>query len=152
MICCMFFVFLRCLRFPLLLCMADCYALYKCITDKLPAIEKLEGRKNIFVIDTSYTWQDKSLTVVILNLMPLITTETDIVLRCTEYTSSGGISFMKIKSHTSKNTPTRTLFTLKTFYTDFDLNLRHERKYDGMIGELSPGAPVGTDGLQARLT
>ena len=41
---------------------------------------------------------------------------------------------MKIKSHTSKNTP---IEHMKTFYTDFD-QMRHE-KYDGMI---ITGAPV----------
>ena len=44
------------------------------------------------------------------------------------------ISFMKIKSHTSKNTPVE---HMQTFYTDFE-KMRGE-KYDGMI---ITGAPV----------
>ena len=102
------------------------------LPDKLPAIELLK-EENIFVIDTSRaTQQDiRPLRIVILNLMPLkITTETDLVRLLSNTPLQVEISFMKIKSHTSKNTP---IEHMKTFYTDFD-QMRHE-KYDGMIIE-----------------
>ena len=102
----------------------------------LPAIELLK-EENIFVIDNSRaTQQDiRPLRIVILNLMPLkITTETDLVRLLSNTPLQVEISFMKIKSHTSKNTP---IEHMKTFYTDFD-KMRGE-KYDGMI---ITGAPV----------
>ena len=79
------------------------------LPDKLPAIELLK-EENIFVIDTSRaTQQDiRPLRIVILNLMPLkITTETDLVRLLSNTPLQVEISFMKIKSHTSKNTPDR---------------------------------------------
>ena len=100
------------------------------LPDKLPAIELLK-EENIFVIDNSRaTQQDiRPLRIVILNLMPLkITTETDLVRLLSNTPLQVEISFMKIKSHTSKNTP---IEHMKTFYTDFD-KMRGE-KYDGMI-------------------
>ena len=106
------------------------------LPDKLPAIELLK-EENIFVIDTSRaTQQDiRPLRIVVLNLMPLkITTETDLVRLLSNTPLQVEISFMKIKSHTSKNTP---IEHMKTFYTDFD-QMRHQ-KYDGMI---ITGAPV----------
>lgn len=106
------------------------------LPDKLPAIELLK-EENIFVIDASRaTQQDiRPLRIVILNLMPLkITTETDLVRLLSNTPLQVEISFMKIKSHTSKNTPVE---HMKAFYTDFD-QMRHE-KYDGMI---VTGAPV----------
>ena len=106
------------------------------LPDKLPAIELLK-EENIFVIDASRaTQQDiRPLRIVILNLMPLkITTETDLVRLLSNTPLQVEISFMKIKSHTSKNTPVE---HMKAFYTDFD-QMRHE-KYDGMI---ITGAPV----------
>ena len=106
------------------------------LPDKLPAIELLK-EENIFVIDNSRaTQQDiRPLRIVILNLMPLkITTETDLVRLLSNTPLQVEISFMKIKSHTSKNTP---IEHMKTFYTDFD-KMRGE-KYDGMI---ITGAPV----------
>ena len=77
------------------------------LPDKLPAIELLK-EENIFVIDNSRaTRQDiRPLRIVILNLMPLkITTETDLVRLLSNTPLQVEISFMKIKSHTSKNTP-----------------------------------------------
>ena len=74
------------------------------LPDKLPAIELLK-EENIFVIDTSRaTQQDiRPLRIVILNLMPLkITTETDLVRLLSNTPLQVEISFMKIKSHTSK--------------------------------------------------
>ena len=106
------------------------------LPDKLPAIELLK-EENIFVIDNSRaTRQDiRPLRIVILNLMPLkITTETDLVRLLSNTPLQVEISFMKIKSHTSKNTP---IEHMKAFYTDFD-KMRDE-KYDGMI---ITGAPV----------
>ena len=108
------------------------------LPDKLPAIELLK-EENIFVIDTSRaTQQDiRPLRIVILNLMPLkITTETDLVRLLSNTPLQVEISFMKIKSHTSKNTP---IEHMQTFYTDFE-QMRNE-KYDGMI---ITGAPVET--------
>lgn len=106
------------------------------LPDRLPAIEILK-EENIFVIDNSRaTQQDiRPLRIVVLNLMPLkITTETDIVRLLSNTPLQLEISFMKIKSHTSKNTP---IEHMKTFYTDFD-EMRSE-KYDGLI---ITGAPV----------
>ena len=106
------------------------------LPDKLPAIELLK-KENIFVIDTSRaTRQDiRPLRIVILNLMPLkITTETDLIRLLSNTPLQVEISFMKIKSHTSKNTP---IEHMKAFYTDFE-KMRDE-KYDGMI---ITGAPV----------
>lgn len=106
------------------------------LPDRLPAIEILK-KENIFVIDTSRANQQdiRPLRIVILNLMPLkITTETDLVRLLSNTPLQVEISFMKIKSHTSKNTPVE---HMKAFYTDFEL-MRGE-KYDGMI---ITGAPV----------
>ena len=106
------------------------------LPDRLPAIELLK-EENIFVIDNSRaTQQDiRPLRIVILNLMPLkITTETDLVRLLSNTPLQVEISFMKIKNHTSKNTPVE---HMKAFYTDFD-KMRGE-KYDGMI---ITGAPV----------
>lgn len=106
------------------------------LPDRLPAIELLK-EENIFVIDNSRaTQQDiRPLRIVILNLMPLkITTETDLIRLLSNTPLQVEIQFMKIKSHTSKNTP---IEHMKAFYTDFDL-LKHE-KFDGMI---ITGAPV----------
>lgn len=106
------------------------------LPDKLPAIELLK-EENIFVIDNSRaTQQDiRPLKIVILNLMPLkITTETDLIRLLSNTPLQLEISFMKIKSHTSKNTPVE---HMKAFYEDFD-KMKHE-KYDGMI---VTGAPV----------
>lgn len=106
------------------------------LPDRLPAIELLK-EENIFVIDTSRaSRQDiRPLRIVILNLMPLkITTETDLVRLLSNTPLQLEISFMKIKSHTPKNTPVE---HMKAFYEDFEL-MRHE-KYDGMI---ITGAPV----------
>ena len=115
------------------------------LPDKLPAIELLK-EENIFVIDNSRaTQQDiRPLRIVILNLMPLkITTETDLVRLLSNTPLQVEISFMKIKSHTSKNTP---IEHMKTFYTDFD-KMRGE-KYDGMIITGAPVEQMDFDALQ----
>ncbi len=106
------------------------------LPDKLPAISLLE-KENIFVIDTSRaSKQDiRPLKIVILNLMPIkITTETDLIRLLSNSPLQIEISFMKLKSHTSKNTPVE---HMKAFYRDFEL-MRNE-KFDGMI---ITGAPV----------
>ena len=106
------------------------------LPDRLPAIELLK-QENIFVMDTTRaTGQDiRPLRLVILNLMPLkITTETDLVRLLSNTPLQVEISFMKIKSHTPKNTP---IEHMKAFYTDFEL--MRDEKYDGMI---ITGAPV----------
>ena len=106
------------------------------LPDKLPAIELLK-QENIFVIDHSRaTRQDiRPLRIVILNLMPLkITTETDLVRLLSNTPLQIEISFMKLRSHTPKNTPVE---HMKAFYKDFEL--MHEERFDGMI---VTGAPV----------
>ena len=106
------------------------------LPDRLPAIDLLK-EENIFVIDSSRaSSQDiRPLRIVILNLMPIkITTETDLIRVLSNSPLQLELSFMKIKSHTSKNTP---IEHMKAFYKDFEL-LKHE-KFDGMI---ITGAPV----------
>ena len=106
------------------------------LPDRLPAIDLLK-QENIFVIDTSRaTRQDiRPLRIAILNLMPLkITTETDLVRLLSNTPLQLEISFMKIRSHTPKNTPVE---HMKAFYRDF-ADMRGE-KFDGMI---ITGAPV----------
>ena len=77
------------------------------IPDKLPAIEILK-KENIFVMDnTRATNQDiRPLRIVVLNLMPIkITTETDLIRLLSNTPLQIEIDFMKLKSHTPKNTP-----------------------------------------------
>ena len=79
----------------------------------------------------------RPLRIVILNLMPLkITTETDLVRLLSNTPLQMDINFMKLKSHTPKNTP---IEHMMMFYRDFE-SMRNE-KYDGMI---ITGAPVET--------
>jgi len=106
------------------------------LPDKLPAIELLK-EENIFVLPVSRAaHQDiRPLRIVILNLMPLkITTETDLVRILSNSPLQLDISFMKVKAHTSKNTP---VAHMKAFYRDFE-KMREEH-FDGMI---ITGAPV----------
>jgi len=106
------------------------------LPDRLPAIELLK-QENIFVMDyTRAHMQDiRPLKIVILNLMPLkITTETDLVRLLSNTPLQLEISFMKLKSHTPKNTP---IEHMMMFYRSFE-EMRTE-KYDGMI---ITGAPV----------
>jgi len=106
------------------------------LPDRLPAINLLK-KENIFVMDTSRaTSQDiRPLRIVVLNLMPIkITTETDLVRVLSNTPLQLDLTLMKIKSHTSKNTPVE---HMRAFYKDFEL-LRHQ-KFDGMI---ITGAPV----------
>lgn len=77
----------------------------------------------------------RPLRIVVLNLMPLkITTETDLIRLLSNTPLQLEVSFMKLKSHTSKNTP---IEHMMMFYRDFE-QMRNE-KYDGMI---ITGAPV----------
>ena len=106
------------------------------LPDRLPAIELLK-HENIFVMDTTRAHhQDiRPLRIVILNLMPIkITTETDLIRLLSNTPLQIDVSFMKLKSHTPKNTP---IEHMMMFYRDF-ASMRDE-KFDGMI---ITGAPV----------
>lgn len=106
------------------------------LPDRLPAIDLLK-EENIFVLDEARaSHQDiRPLRIVILNLMPLkITTETDLVRILSNSPLQLEIHLMKVRAHTSKNTPVE---HMRAFYRDFEV-MRHE-KFDGMI---ITGAPV----------
>ena len=106
------------------------------LPDRLPAIDLLK-KENIFVMDTTRAkGQDiRPLRIAILNLMPIkITTETDFIRILSNSPLQVEIEFMKIKSHTSKNTP---IEHMMMFYRDFE-EMRKE-KYDGLI---VTGAPL----------
>ncbi len=108
------------------------------IPDKLPAIDILK-KENIFVMDSSraHTQDIRPLRIVILNLMPLkITTETDLIRLLSNTPLQLDITFMKLKSHTPKNTP---IEHMMMFYKDFEV--LQNMKFDGMI---ITGAPVET--------
>ena len=108
------------------------------LPDKLPAIELLK-HENIFVMDESraHSQEIRPLKICVLNLMPLkITTETDLVRLLSNTPLQLEVYFMKLKSHTPKNTP---IEHMMMFYKDF-----HElskQKFDGMI---VTGAPIET--------
>ena len=77
----------------------------------------------------------RPLRIVVLNLMPLkITTETDLIRLLSNSPLQLDIQFMKVKAHTSKNTPVE---HMQAFYHDFEKMA--DEKFDGMI---STGAPV----------
>lgn len=106
------------------------------LPDKLPAIEFLK-HENIFVLgDERANSQDiRPLRIVVLNLMPLkITTETDLIRLLSNSPLQLDIQFMKVKAHTSKNTPVE---HMQAFYRDFERMA--DEKFDGMI---VTGAPV----------
>lgn len=106
------------------------------LPDLLPAIELLK-EENIFVMDTTRanTQDIRPLRIAILNLMPIkITTETDFIRLLSNTPLQIQIEFMKIKSHTSKNTPVEHMMM---FYRDFE-EMKQE-KYDGLI---VTGAPL----------
>lgn len=106
------------------------------IPDKLPAIELLK-KENIFVIDASRasTQDIRPLNIAFLNLMPIkITTETDLIRVLSNSPLQVNLSFIKLKSHVSKNT---SIEHMKTFYTNF--NEIKKQKFDGFI---VTGAPV----------
>ncbi len=108
------------------------------LPDRLPAIDILK-HENIFVMANSraHAQDIRPLRIVILNLMPLkITTETDLIRLLSNTPLQIDVNFMKLKSHTSKNTPVEHMMM---FYRDFE-SMRNE-KFDGMI---ITGAPVET--------
>ena len=102
----------------------------------LPAIELLK-KEHIFVMDDLRASQQdiRPLKVVLLNLMPIkITTETDLVRVLTNSPLQVELDFLKLSTHTSKNTP---IEHLMAFYKEFDEIKKNN--YDGMI---ITGAPV----------
>ena len=108
------------------------------LPDRLPAIDILK-HENIFVMDNSraHAQDIRPLRIAILNLMPLkITTETDLIRLLSNTPLQLDINFMKLRSHTSKNTP---IEHMMMFYRDF-ADMRRET-FDGMI---ITGAPVET--------
>ena len=108
------------------------------LPDKLPAIELLK-HENIFVMDESraHSQEIRPLKIVVLNLMPLkITTETDLVRLLSNTPLQLEVYFMKLKSHTPKNTP---IEHMMMFYKDF--SELSKQKFDGMI---VTGAPIET--------
>ena len=115
------------------------------LPDKLPAIDILK-HENIFVMDESraHTQMIRPLKIVILNLMPLkVTTETDLIRLLSNTPLQIEINFMKLRSHTPKNTP---IEHMKMFYKDF--SVLSEQKWDGMI---VTGAPIEQMALVAHL-
>ena len=106
------------------------------LPNQIPAIDLLK-EENIFVMSSQRAQsQDiRPLKVLILNLMPLkITTETDLIRLLSNTPLQIEIDFLKLKSHTSKNTP---IEHLMAFYHSFDeISMQ---TYDGMI---VTGAPV----------
>ena len=106
------------------------------LPDRLPAIDILK-HENIFVMDETraHSQEIRPLRIVVLNLMPLkITTETDLVRLLSNTPLQMEICFMKLRSHTPKNTPVEHMMM---FYKDFDELATH--KFDGMI---ITGAPI----------
>ncbi|HBJ77302.1 MAG TPA: homoserine O-succinyltransferase [Porphyromonadaceae bacterium] len=102
----------------------------------LPAIELLK-KENIFVMDfdRAISQDIRPLKLIALNLMPLkITTETDLVRLLSNSPLQIELTLLKIKSHTSKNTP---IEHMMQFYKEFD-EVNGEN-FDGMI---ITGAPV----------
>ena len=93
--------------------------------------------ENIFVLgrERADSQDIRPLRIAILNLMPLkITTETDLIRLLSNSPLQLDIHLMKVKAHTSKNTPVE---HMRAFYRDFE-DMRHEN-FDGMI---ITGAPV----------
>ena len=106
------------------------------IPDNLPAIELLK-KENIFVIIyLRANGQDiRPMRVLILNLMPIkITTETDFVRLLSNNPLQVEVEFLRLDSHTSKNTSEK---HLQQFYKGF--SKVKDNYYDGMI---ITGAPV----------
>lgn len=106
------------------------------VPDNLPAIELLK-KENIFVMsDLRAEGQDiRPLRLLILNLMPLkISTETDFIRLLSNNPLQVEIQFVRLDTHTSKNTSQE---HLETFYKGF--NEVKPYYYDGLI---ITGAPV----------
>ncbi len=106
------------------------------IPNSLPAIELLK-KENIFVMSElrANTQDIRPMRMIILNLMPLkISTETDFIRLLSNNPLQVEIEFIRLDTHTPKNTPEE---HLELFYKGF-----HEiagNYYDGMI---ITGAPV----------
>ena len=106
------------------------------INNDLPAKKILED-ENIFVMDMNRTMtQDiRPLKIVIMNLMPIKQdTELDLLRSLSNTPLQVDVTFLRTKSHQSKNT---SVTHLDTFYTYFDEIKDH--RFDGMI---ITGAPV----------
>ena len=92
------------------------------LPDNLPAIEYLK-RENIVVDTHRPSGEVSPLRIVVLNLMPIKeTTETDLVRLFSNSPLFIELSFMKVKSHISKNTSAE---HMQAFYTDFDRSRRY---------------------------
>ena len=90
------------------------------LPDRLPAIEILK-KENIFVMTESraHIQMIRPLKIVVLNLMPLkITTETDLIRLLSNTPLQMEVNFMKLKSHTPKNTRVEHMMM---FYKDCDV-------------------------------
>lgn len=106
------------------------------IPDSLPARKILES-ENVFVMSESRAIRQdiRALKILILNIMPVkVTTETQILRQLSNSPLQVDVEFLKVSSHTSKNTSSE---HLEAFYKSFDEV--KTRKYDGMI---ITGAPV----------
>lgn len=106
------------------------------LPNNLPAIDILKD-ENIFVMneERAHKQDIRPLRIAILNLMPIkITTETDLIRLLSNTPLQIDITFVKLRSHTSKNTP---IEHMQMFYKDFDVI--REQCFDGMI---ITGAPV----------
>ncbi len=106
------------------------------IPNNLPAIEILK-KENIFVMSQLRAKEQdiRPLRVLILNLMPIkITTETDLIRLLSNNPLQVEVDFLKLETHTSKNTSEE---HLEMFYKNF--NDVKDDFYDGMI---ITGAPV----------
>lgn len=106
------------------------------LPDNLPAVEELK-QENIFTMGykRADSQEIRPLRLAVLNLMPIkITTETDFIRILSNSALQIQVEFMKIKSHTSKNTP---IEHMMEFYRNFE-DMKRE-KYDGLI---VTGAPL----------
>lgn len=106
------------------------------IPNNLPAINILK-KENIFVFDQLKAGsQDiRPLRVLILNLMPIkITTETDLIRLLSNNPLQVEIDFLRLESHTSKNTSEEHLLEFYKGFSEVE-----DDYYDGMI---ITGAPV----------
>lgn len=108
------------------------------IPSDLPARKTLES-ENIFVMpeDRALHQDIRPLRIAVVNLMPTkIVTETQLLRLLGNTPLQAHISFVRMGSHESKNTPTE---HLDAFYEPFD-QILHER-FDGLV---LTGAPVET--------
>ena len=107
------------------------------VQSDLPAKAVLES-ENIFIMDENRAIsQDiRPLKIVLLNLMPLKNeTEIQIIRALSNTPLQVDLTFLRIASHISKNTPQS---HLNQFYTTFDKI--KDQKFDGFI---ITGAPLG---------